>query len=97
MRRLWILPLALAMLAGCSSGEIGTPCSGLASDEELCVEGAICTPDRTGGVEAPDPPNEAHTCRQLCDTEAECEEEGFECRRVHGSMLSACQPPASGE
>lgn len=91
MRRLLTSFAALALLNACGPGEVGEACQGTAL-EEVCVEGAICTPGRSEQPEPLDDPNsEPYACRTICEVEADCEG-GMECRRVAGSMLSSCQP-----
>jgi hypothetical protein len=92
MRRILFLVLALAAISGCSDGSIGSSCSS-AAVENACVEGAVCAPDRSESAEPPEDPNaDTFHCREVCEIEADCTQEGFECRRVSGSMVSACQP-----
>ena len=91
MRRLLSTFAALALLTACGPGEVGDACQGGAL-EGVCVDGAICAPERSTSVEPPEEPNdERYTCRAICEVEADCPE-GETCRRVVGSMLSACQP-----
>jgi hypothetical protein len=93
MRVLWILFASLILLVGCNTGEIGTACSGGATEAGLCVEGAVCASDADPGEAPPDPPNAIPSfCRAICDTSFDCTEPGFECREVVGSMVRACQP-----
>jgi hypothetical protein len=93
MRRLLITFAALALLAACGPGEVGQPCQaeGMGLEED-CVDGAICTLERSETTEPPESPNgESYVCREICEIQADCPE-GLECRRVVGSMLSSCQP-----
>jgi len=91
MRRLLITFAALALLAACGPGELGQPCQAGALEED-CVDGTICTLERSEETEPLDDPNgETYVCRQICEVESDCEE-GMECRGVVGSMLSSCQP-----
>lgn len=91
MRRLLMFVAALALLAACDSGQIGQSCQAGAT-EDVCVEGAICTPDQDDRADPPTLPNEfSYTCRAICEIEADCDP-GFTCRRVTGSMVSSCQP-----
>ncbi|HEY8432939.1 MAG TPA: hypothetical protein VIL20_31420 [Sandaracinaceae bacterium] len=93
MRVLWITCAALTVLAGCNSGAVGSPCSGGPLDEGVCVEGAVCTPERDPNEAPPAAPNGVPAyCRALCDSESDCPEPGFVCRVVPGSMARACQP-----
>jgi hypothetical protein len=97
MRRLWISLSALGMLAACNSGDVGSRCSGTPT-EDVCNEGAVCAADRSATAAPPEDPNdEDFFCRQLCDTNAECEP-GFECRGVAGApMIQACHPEDDGD
>ncbi len=98
MRVLWITFVALGLLAGCNSGQIGEPCTGGPAEEGHCVEGAVCARDLETTEAPPDPPNAVPSfCRAVCDTQADCTEPGFECRGVVGSMIRACQPSDDGE
>lgn len=97
MRRLWITFAALAALAGCNSGSIGSQCNGGPYDTSLCEQGAICTPARSAttspGTAAN--PDRAY-CRKTCTDESECTDTpGFDCLEVPGSMQRACQPGSS--
>lgn len=93
MRVLSIPFVALILLVGCHTGEIGTACSGAATEEGLCVEGAVCAMDLDPGEAPPDPPNAVSSfCRAICDTDFDCTEAGFQCREVVGTMVRACQP-----
>lgn len=84
--------LCAIALAGCNDGSVGSRCSG-APTEAVCVDGAVCAPDEDTSTAPPDPPNAVpSTCRQVCNSEADCAEPGFECRVVAGSMVRACQP-----
>lgn len=89
MRR-YVIALALS-LAACSSGEIGSSCT---FDTDDCVEGAVCVPNESAPEPTVDPNEDSATCRAICEIEADCMD-GFDCRRVSGSMSSACVP--SGE
>ena len=95
MRRFFILGAltcgALALLTACTSGDIGSRCTQSGSVAQ-CVDGAVCAADRSMTTEPPEDPNAIdHFCRELCEVQADCSD-GMDCARVHGSMLSACQP-----
>ena len=92
MRRLLITLAPLALLIACGPGEIGQACQGGAADND-CVDGALCTLERSEEAAPPEEPNnESFVCRQLCDDNADCTEEGFLCQRAEGTMFSTCQP-----
>ena len=95
MRRfLSVLGFSLFVVA-CGPGEVGDECRG-APVEDDCVDGALCTRERSESFEIPDTPNsERYFCRQECSSEAECDE-GFECGEVAhtSSRQRSCQPRA---
>ncbi|MBX3271535.1 MAG: hypothetical protein KF729_14815 [Sandaracinaceae bacterium] len=95
MRRLMLTLGAVVLLAACGPGEVGDRCEGGPAQND-CVDGAVCTPDRTVSVEPPEDPNDdLYFCRALCDLEANCPE-GFECRQAAGTMFRSCQPAPAG-
>jgi hypothetical protein len=98
MRWVWIMLGAAALLgAGCGPKGIGGACAGGPTEQGVCVEGAVCTPDRSSTDGPPEDPNaEPGYCRQICDDPGDCTERGFECRGISGAMLSACQPIVDG-
>lgn len=92
MRRLSMIVVALGLFAvACGPGEVGQNCAGGPAEND-CVDGAICTPERSTTAEPPGAPNENNFfCRAVCEIQADCDE-GFLCRRVEGSMAMSCQP-----
>ena len=96
MRRLLITLAPLVLLIACGPGEVGEACQGGAAQND-CVDGALCTLERSTEVAPPDQPNnERFTCRQLCDSNSECEA-GYLCRRAEGTMFDTCQPDPDAE
>ena len=95
MRRIFVMIAAAALglsAMACGPGEVGQNCAGAAT-EDNCVDGAICTPDRSDSTEPTSSPNgDTATCRTICESNLQCDGD-MTCRRVSGSMLSSCQPP----
>ena len=95
MRRLLFIGAAIALLSACGPGNVGQRCVGAAATND-CVDGAICTLEPAEHTEPPPVPNnERFFCRTICDTNAQCADdgEGYTCQRANGTMFSSCQPP----
>lgn len=97
MRRLLITIVPVLFLIACGPGAIGEACQGGAAEND-CDEGALCTLEPSEEASPPDTPNnESFVCRQICDNNADCTEEGFTCQRANGTMQSSCQPDPNAE
>lgn len=91
-----LAPLFVLAVLGCGgAGNVGESCERPGSVED-CVGGAICAPNEAPEGSSSDPVWDSYTCRDICDTQSDCEA-GLECRGVSGSPTGerACQPPRS--
>ncbi|MFO0734587.1 MAG: hypothetical protein U0270_01845 [Labilithrix sp.] len=71
----------LALLVACNSeAEIGESCEEPGKTEDVCVDGAVCTKNRSGALQ----------CLAICTEQSQCGA-GSTCNGVEGSGLKACR------